>query len=46
MADQTTTVVQPVILPYLEYASLFWSNTCENNLFKVQVAQNCKREVV
>lgn len=42
----TKQLVQSVVLSYLDYASVVWSNTNENNLLKLQVAQNKAARIV
>lgn len=42
----TKQLVQSLVLSYLDYASVVWSNTSENNLHKLQVAQNKAARIV
>lgn len=42
----TKQLVQSLVLSYMDYASVVWSNTSENNLHKLQVAQNKAARIV
>lgn len=39
-------LVQSLVLSHLDYASVVWSNTSENNLHRLQVAQNKAARIV
>lgn len=42
----TKRLAQSLVLAHLDYASVVWSNTNENNLYKLQVAQNKVARIV